>query len=320
MKCLVTGALGMLGQDTVRELTARGHTALAADRFGQGGAQSAYLPLDITDRAAVEKTMESLRPEAVLHLAAYTQVDAAEDPENREEVRRVNALGTRYLAEAAGRAGAKLMYLSTDYVFDGTGTRPWRPEDPPRAPLNFYGQTKLEGERAVAGALEKFYIVRTAWVFGLHGKNFVETMIGLGKTRDSVRVVNDQIGTPTYTKDLARLLADMIETEKYGIYHATNSESREGEYISWADLAEETFRAAGMDTEVRRVKAAEYGLSRAKRPCNSRLDKSKLKAAGFSPLPDWKDALRRYLKEREEAGRIPEPTAGGKEDSHGVPV
>ena len=224
-------------------------------------------------------------------------MDDAEDPKNQEKVHRINALGTQYIAEAAKAVGAKMIYISTDYVFDGQGTRPWQPDDKNYAPLNVYGQSKLDGELAVSSLLEKFFIVRIAWVFGLNGKNFIKTMVNVGKTHEEVRVVDDQIGTPTYTKDLARLLVDMVETDKYGYYHATNSESAPGEYISWADLAEEAYRAAGMKVKVNRVTTAEYGLSKAARPFNSRLDKSKLVDAGFTPLPDWRDAVKRYIEE-----------------------
>lgn len=256
----------------------------------------AYFSLDITDREAVLRQIDALRPDAVMHCAAWTAVDAAEDPENRETVRRVNADGTRYLAEAAARVGAKMLYISTDYVFGGEGDTPWDPDCREFAPLNHYGQTKFEGETAVAGALERFFIVRIAWVFGPHGQNFVKTMLRVGKTHDEVRVVNDQIGTPTYTVDLARLLADMIVTERYGYYHATN----EGGYISWFDFCREIYRQAGLATRVIPVSTKEYGLSRAARPANSRLDKTKLIREGFEPLPDWRDALGRYLLETEE--------------------
>ena len=252
-----------------------------------------YVQLDITDQAAVVATIETIKPDAIIHCAAWTAVDAAEDEENREKVHAINVDGTKYIAEAAKEVGAKMLYLTTDYVFDGKGESPWQPDDKNYAPLNYYGQTKLEGELAVSGTLDKYFIVRIAWVFGLNGKNFIKTMVNVGKTHDAVRVVDDQIGTPTYTYDLARLLVDMIETEKYGYYHATN----EGGYISWADLAEEVYRAAGMSVKVNRVTTAEYGLSKAARPENSRLDKSKLVEAGFKPLPGWKDAVRRYIAE-----------------------
>ena len=234
-----------------------------------------------------------MKPDAIIHCAAWTAVDAAEDEGNREKVDRINHLGTKYIAEAAKAVDAKMLYLSTDYVFDGKGERPWEPDDKFYAPLNVYGQSKLDGELAVAGILEKYFIVRIAWVFGLNGNNFIKTMIRVGKTNDQVRVVNDQIGTPTYTLDLARLLVDMIETDKYGYYHATN----EGGYISWYDFCVEFYTQYGLDTKVIPVTTAEYGLSKAARPKNSRLDKSKLKAAGFTPLPSWQDAVSRYLKE-----------------------
>ncbi len=299
MKVLVTGVNGQLGHDVVNELAKRGHKCIGS---GSGAAykgiddQSAvtktpYVSMDITDGAQVKAVMEALRPDAVIHCAAWTNVDGAEDPGNIARVFAVNADGTRHLAEACKALDCRMLYISTDYVFGGQGTKPWEPECTDYAPLNEYGRSKLAGERAVAELLEKYFIVRIAWVFGLNGKNFVKTMLRLGQTHDTLRVVNDQIGTPTYTFDLARLLADMIETEKYGYYHATN----EGGYISWADFAAEIFRQAGMDTRVIPVTTAEYGLSKAARPFNSRLDKSKIVRAGFEPLPDWRDALRRYL-------------------------
>ena len=233
-----------------------------------------------------------LRPDAVVHCAAWTAVDAAEEEANQDLVRRINADGTRYIAQACSDCGSKMVYLSTDYVFDGTGTEPWKPDCKDYSPLNVYGQSKLEGELAVSETLKKYFIVRIAWVFGINGKNFIRTMLDIGKKYDTIRVVNDQIGTPTYTLDLARLLVDMIETEKYGYYHATN----EGGFISWYDLACEVFRQAGYPTKVVPVTTQEYGLSKAARPFNSRLDKSKLAENGFTPLPDWKDAVRRYLE------------------------
>ena len=239
------------------------------------------------------EVVSKIHPDVIIHCAAWTNVDGAEDAENRAKVDAVNHLGTQYLAEAARAVDAKMIYVSTDYVFNGQGTDPWQPDDKSYAPLNVYGQSKLAGELAVAGTLEKYYIVRTAWVFGLNGKNFVKTMVNVGRTHDAVRVVSDQIGTPTYTKDLARLLADMAESEKYGYYHATN----EGGYISWYDFTREIYRQTGLDTKVIPVTTEEYGLSKAKRPFNSRLDKSKLIENGFRPLPDWKDALGRYLME-----------------------
>ena len=256
-----------------------------------------YIRLDITDQEAVKRTIEELKPDAIIHCAAWTAVDAAEDEENQDKVDRINHLGTQYIAEAVKNADAKMLYISTDYVFDGKGERPWQPDDKCFAPLNVYGRSKLRGELAVSSTLEKFFIVRIAWVFGANGKNFIKTMINAGKTRDAVRVVNDQIGTPTYTADLAGLLVDMIESEKYGYYHATQSECEEGGYISWYDFCVEFYRQYGLDTKVIPVTTAEYGLSKAARPENSRLDKSKLLSNGFKPLPDWKDAVARYLKE-----------------------
>jgi len=283
MKILVTGAAGQLGYDVVSELNKRGHEAVGVD----------VTEMDITDGAAVEQVITAVKPDAVIHCAAWTAVDAAEDEENIGKVRAINALGTENIARACRAVGAKMMYISTDYVFDGQGETPWQPDCDRYAPLNVYGKTKLEGELAVRRELEKYFIVRIAWVFGKNGKNFIRTMLNLGQKYPALRVVNDQIGTPTYTLDLSRLLADMIETEKYGVYHATN----EGGYISWADFAREIFRQAGMDTVVTPVSTQEYGLSKAARPFNSRLDKGKLIEQGFEPLPDWKDALARYLKE-----------------------
>ena len=297
MKIFVTGVNGQLGHDCVIELTGRGHTVTGSDIQDSCALDAPYVSLDITDGDAVKKTIGELQPDAVIHCAAWTAVDAAEDAENREKVHAINALGTRYIAEAAKTAGAKMIYISTDYVFDGTGTRPWEPDDKCYAPLNVYGQSKLDGELAVSSILERYFIVRIAWVFGLNGKNFIRTMVNVGKTHDTVRVVNDQIGTPTYTPDLARLLADMIETEKYGYYHATNSESEPGSYVSWYDFTKEIYRQAGMETTVIPVTTAEYGLSKAARPANSRLEKRKLAEAGFAPLPPWQDAVARYLKE-----------------------
>lgn len=305
MKVFVTGVGGQLGHDCVNELVARGHEAVGSDiqqsysgvNDGTPVVTVPYVQLDITNQDAVKSTIEDLRPDVIIHCAAWTAVDAAEDEENKAKVDAINHLGTQYITEAAKTVDAKMIYISTDYVFDGQGNRPWEPDDKNYAPLNVYGSSKLAGELAVSSTLDKYFIVRIAWVFGLNGKNFIKTMINVGKTHDTVRVVDDQIGTPTYTYDLARLLVDMIETEKYGYYHATNSESAPGEYISWADLAEEAYRAAGMDVKVARVTTAEYGLSKAARPFNSRLDKSKLVENGFKPLPDWKDAVKRYLAE-----------------------
>ena len=248
---------------------------------------------DITKKEEVERAITSEKPDAVIHCAAWTNVDGAEEPDNQPLVRSINADGTRNIAEACKKIDAKMLYISTDYVFDGQGTDPWDPDSKDYAPINFYGQTKLEGELAVVETLKKFFIVRISWVFGKNGKNFIQTMVNLGKTHDELRVVSDQIGSPTYTVDLARLLVDMVLTEKYGYYHATNS----GEYISWADFAKEIFRQADMATKVIPVTTEEYGLSKAKRPSNSRLSKEKLVANGFEPLPTWQDALNRYLAE-----------------------
>lgn len=294
MKILVTGAAGQLGHDVMLELSARGLEAVGSDIPAAPPMPGfPWAAMDITDADAVEKTLTDLRPDAVIHCAAWTAVDAAEDEENQPKVRAINAQGTANLAKACKAIDCKMLYISTDYVFNGQGETPWQPDCTDYAPLSVYGQTKLDGEQAVAATLEKFFVVRIAWVFGLNGKNFVKTMLNVGKKYDTVRVVNDQIGTPTYTPDLARLLADMIVTDKYGYYHATN----EGGYISWYDFTCEIFRQAGYDTKVVPVTTAEYGLSKAARPFNSRLDKSKLVANGFTPLPDWKDALARYLKQ-----------------------
>lgn len=305
MKIFVTGVCGQLGHDCMNELISRGYEAVGSDiqpsysgvLDGTAVVFAPYVRLDITDPEAVKETIAEIRPDAIIHCAAWTAVDAAEDEENRVKVDAINHLGTRYIAEAAKAVDAKMVYTSTDYVFDGKGERPWEPDDKCYAPLNVYGRSKLDGELAVSSILEKYFIVRIAWVFGLNGKNFIRTMINVGKTHDTVRVVNDQIGTPTYTLDLARLLVDMIETDKYGYYHATNSESEPGGYISWFDFCCEFYRQAGLKTHVIPVTTAEYGLSKAARPENSRLDKSKLTAAGFRPLPPWQDAVTRYLKE-----------------------
>ena len=301
MKVFVTGVGGQLGHDVVNELVSRGYEAVGSDiQPSYAGIQDytavttvPYVQLDITDQTAVEKTVKDIHPDVIIHCAAWTAVDAAEEEPNKEKVHAINVLGTQYIAEAARVVDAKMVYISTDYVFDGQGERPWEPDDKCYAPLNVYGQSKLDGELAVSSILSKYFIVRIAWVFGLNGKNFIKTMINVGKTHDTVRVVNDQIGTPTYTLDLARLLVDMIETEKYGYYHATN----EGGYISWFDFCCEFYRQYGLNTTVIPVTTKEYGLSKAARPFNSRLDKSKLISAGFTPLPVWQDAVRRYLKE-----------------------
>lgn len=283
MKVLVTGVKGQLGYDVVNELTKRGHTAICVD----------IDEMDITDKHSVQIVIEKTKPDAVIHCAAWTAVDLAEDENKIALVRAVNTDGTRNIAEICKKLNCKMMYISTDYVFNGQGTEPWKPDCKYYEPLNIYGQTKLGGELAVANLLEKYFIVRIAWVFGVNGNNFIKTMLNVGKKYDELTVINDQIGTPTYTYDLARLLVDMIETEKYGYYHATN----EGGYISWYDFACEIFKQAGYKTKVKPVTTEKYGLSKAKRPFNSRLDKSKLIENGFKPLPTWQDALSRYLKE-----------------------
>lgn len=301
MKVFVTGVGGQLGHDCVNELCSRGYVAIGSDvqpsyagvQDGSAVVFAPYIQLDITDKDAIAKTIEELHPDAIIHCAAWTAVDAAEDEENRTKVHSINVDGTKYIAKAAKVIDAKMLYLSTDYVFDGKGTRPWKPDDKNYAPLNYYGQTKLKGEQAVSRTLDKYFIIRIAWAFGLNGNNFIKTMINVGKKYDIVRVVKDQIGTPTYTLDLARLLVDMVETEKYGYYHATN----EGGYISWYDFCVEIYKQYGLKTSVIPVTTAEYGLSKAARPENSRLDKSKLIEAGFVPLPTWQDAVNRYLKE-----------------------
>ena len=290
MKVLVTGTSGQLGFDVMKELKSRGHEAIGADR-SESGADFEHVILDITNKDRVSEVVKEIHPDAIVHCAAWTNVDAAEESANLAMVRAVNVDGTRNLAEACKEVDAKFVYISTDYVFDGTGTEPWKPDDKNYAPINVYGQSKLDGELEVARILKKYYIVRIAWVFGKNGKNFVQTMIEVGKNHGIVKVVDDQIGTPTYTVDLARLLVDMVETERYGYYHATN----EGGFISWADFAEEIYRQTEMSTKVERVTTEEYGLSKAKRPFNSRLDKSKLGDVGFEPLPEWKDALSRFL-------------------------
>ena len=301
MKVLVTGVNGQLGHDVLNELLRRGHQGVGSGSSSEyrgiedssPACTAAYTAMDITDADQVLQTVRALFPDAVIHCAAWTNVDGAEDEQNIPKVFAMNEGGTRNLALACRGVGCKMMYISTDYVFNGQGTAPWQPDCKDFDPLNVYGKSKLAGEIAVSSLPEKYFIVRIAWAFGLNGKNFVKTMLNLGKTHDTLRVVNDQVGTPTYTYDLARLLADMIETEKYGYYHATN----EGGYISWYDFACEIFRQANMNTAVIPVTTAEYGLSKAARPFNSRLDKSKLRESGFEPLPDWRDALARYLKE-----------------------
>lgn len=290
MKVFVTGVAGQLGHDVMNELNRRGHVAIGSDVVEKNAVES-FERMDITDASAVEDVLTRVQPEAVIHCAAWTAVDLAEDADQREKVHRINAVGTRNIAQVCKKLGCKMLYISTDYVFDGQGETPWQPDCKDYRPLNVYGQTKLEGELAVSELLEKYFIVRIAWVFGINGSNFVRTMLGVGKKYDTVRVVCDQIGTPTYTFDLARLLVDMVESEKYGYYHVTN----EGGYISWYEFACEIFKQAGYDTKVVPVTTEEYGFSKAARPHNSRLDKSKLTAMGFQPLPTWQDALGRYL-------------------------
>lgn len=314
MKFFVTGVGGQLGHDVMNELLKRGHDGVGSDiqEVYSGIADDSavttapYVQLDITDKAAVDRVITEVNPDAIIHCAAWTAVDMAEDNDKVEKVRAINAGGTQNIADVCKKLdevkpnGCKMTYISTDYVFDGQGTEPWQPDCKDYKPLNVYGHTKLEGELAVSGTLEKYFIVRIAWVFGLNGKNFIKTMLNVGKTHDTVRVVNDQIGTPTYTYDLARLLVDMNETDKYGYYHATNEgATADTAYISWYDFTKEIYRQAGYKTEVLPVTTAEYGLSKAARPFNSRLDKSKLMEAGFEPLPSWQDALSRYLKEIE---------------------
>ena len=303
MKVLVTGVAGQLGHDVMNELAKRGYEGVGSDiapvysgiADGSAVCTMPYVAMDITDAASVETIIGGVNPDVVVHCAAWTAVDLAEDEDKVEKVRAINAGGTKHIADVCKKLGCKMVYISTDYVFDGQGEQPWQPDCKEYKPLNVYGQTKLEGELAVSETLDKYFIVRIAWVFGLNGKNFIKTMLSVGQKYDTVRVVCDQIGTPTYTLDLSRLLVDMIETEKYGYYHATN----EGGYISWYDFTLEIFKQAGYTTKVIPVTTAEYGLSKAARPFNSRLDKSKLTEAGFETLPTWQDALSRYLKEIE---------------------
>uniref|UniRef100_UPI004027C8FA dTDP-4-dehydrorhamnose reductase n=2 Tax=Lachnospira sp. TaxID=2049031 RepID=UPI004027C8FA len=300
MKVLVTGVSGQLGHDVMNELAKRGYTGVGSDIAPEYSGvddntavvNMEYVQMDITDENAVDEIITRVNPDVIVHCAAWTAVDMAEDDDKVEKVRAVNAGGTRNIAKTAKKLDCKMVYISTDYVFDGQGEKPWEPDCKDYKPLNVYGQTKLEGELAVSELLDKYFIVRIAWVFGVNGKNFIKTMINVGKTHDTVRVVNDQIGTPTYTLDLSVLLVDMIETDKYGYYHATN----EGGYISWYDFTLEIYKQAGLDTKVIPVTTKEYGLSKAARPFNSRLDKSKLVKNGFTPLPTWQDATRRYVE------------------------
>lgn len=301
MKVFVTGVAGQLGHDVMNELATRGYQGIGTDiAESYSGVQDGtpvtlmpYIQLDITDEDAVISTITNINPDVVIHCAAWTAVDAAEEEENKDKVFSINVNGTENISRACKSVNAKMVYISTDYVFDGKGTEPWQADCKDYAPLNIYGKTKLEGEKIVSEILDKYFIVRIAWVFGVNGGNFIKTMLKIGKKFDSIKVVNDQIGTPTYTFDLAKLLVDMIETDKYGYYHATNG----GGYISWYDFACEIFRQAGYTTKVNPVTTKEYGISKAARPFNSRLDKSKLTDNGFNPLPHWQDALKRYLEE-----------------------
>ena len=297
MKVFVTGVGGQLGYDVMNELTARGYEAVGSDILDNSNDEN-YVKLDITDADAVREALCEIKPDAVVHCAAWTAVDAAEDEENKQKVYLINSKGTENIAKVCKELDCKMVYISTDYVFNGQGEEPWEADCKDYAPLSVYGESKLQGELAVSSILDKYFIVRIAWVFGLNGKNFIKTMLNVGAKYDTVRVVCDQIGTPTYTLDLSRLLVDMLETEKYGYYHATN----EGGFISWYDFTCEIFRQAGYSTKVVPVTTAEYGISKAARPFNSRLDKSKLAESGFEPLPDWRDALSRYLKEIEKNG------------------
>ena len=310
MKVLVTGVAGQLGHDVMNELAGRGYEGIGSDiqevysgiQDGTAVTSMPYVQMDITDADCVKRVISEAAPDAVVHCAAWTAVDLAEEEEKKPIVQAVNVDGTRNIAKVCKELNCKMVYLSTDYVFDGQGETPWDPDCKDYKPLNVYGQTKLEGELAVSELLTKYFIVRIAWVFGKNGKNFIKTMLNVGKNHDTIKVVNDQIGTPTYTFDLAKLLVDMIETEKYGYYHATN----EGGYISWYDFTKEIFRQAvemGHEeysedkVKVLPVTTEEYGVSKAARPFNSRLDKAKLLENGFEPLPDWKNALERYLKD-----------------------
>ena len=303
MKFFVTGVAGQLGHDVMNELAKRGYEGVGSDiapqysgvEDGSSDTTMPYVGMDITDAKAVRETILSVKPDVVVHCAAWTAVDLAEDEDKKEKVYAINAKGTQNIADVCKELDCKVIYISTDYVFNGQGTEPWQPDCKDYQPLNVYGKTKLEGELAISNTVSKYFIVRIAWVFGLNGQNFIKTMLSVGKTHDEVRVVNDQIGTPTYTYDLSRLLVDMAETDKYGYYHATN----EGGYISWYDFTCEIYKQAGLSTKVTPVTTAEYGVSKAARPFNSRLDKSKLTENGFRPLPTWQDALSRYLKEIE---------------------
>ena len=309
MKVFVTGVNGQLGHDVMNSLYYAEIDAIGSDikesysgvQDGSPACTMPYIGLDLTDEEKTRKVIAEEEIDAIIHCAAWTAVDAAEEPENQAIVEKINGEDPGVLARIMKERDGKMLYLSTDYVFSGEGTEPWSPDETNFSPINFYGKTKLMGEEKIREVLEKYFIVRIAWVFGLNGKNFIKTMLKVGKSHEEVRVVNDQIGNPTYTLDLAELLVDMICTEKYGNYHATN----EGDYISWYDFTKEIYRQAGLKTKVIPVSTEEYGLSKAKRPKNSRLDKKKLRQQGFVPLPDWKNALSRYLEElpEEEGGK-----------------
>ena len=293
MKIFVTGATGQLGCEVVQTLKKRGHFVIGSSTKATAhGSADVWVCLDLTDAKAVQDVLRSIQPDAVIHCAAWTKVDLAEEPEQKEAVYAVNVEATKQIATVCKEIGSKLLFISTDYVFDGTGERPWKPDDVVCQPVNVYGQTKYEGEQIISSLLEKYFIVRISWLFGEHGENFVKTMLKVGQKYDTVRVVCDQIGTPTYAPDVAELLAELIQSEQYGYYHATN----EGGYISWYAFTCEIYRQAGYTTKVIPVTTEEYGLSKAVRPRNSRMDKQKLKEKGFALLPDWKDALGRYLR------------------------
>lgn len=292
MKFFVTGVCGQLGHDVMNELAIRSYEAVGSDILEHSCFEN-YIKLDITNAEDVKKVISKEKPDVVIHCAAWTAVDAAEEAENREKVESINVFGTENIALAVKEVGAKMVYISTDYVFDGSGVEPWEEDSREYSPISVYGKSKLDGELKVSSILDKYFIIRTAWVFGVGGNNFIKTMLNVGKKYDTLRVVNDQIGTPTYTLDLARLIVDMAITEKYGYYHATN----EGGFISWYDFACEIFKRAGYSTSVVPVTTKEYGISKAARPFNSRLSKKKLTKNGFKPLPDWQNALERYLKE-----------------------
>ncbi len=295
MRILVTGANGQLGHDVVKEALKRGFEVVGTGSRDKENRpiDSNYIQLDIKDRDAVFSVIEKVRPDIVIHCAAWTNVDMAEKKENRDKVYAVNHLGTKHIAEACRKIDAKILYISTDYVFSGHGDKPYPSDCDVFLPLNVYGDSKLQGENEIREMLKKYFIIRTSWVYGINGNNFIKTMLNLSKNHNEIQVVNDQIGRPTYTKDLAELIVEMINTDKYGTYNATN----EGDYISWYDFAVEIFKTADIEIKVNPVSTEKYGSSTARRPLNSRLDTSKLKDNGFTPLPDWKDGLKRYMEE-----------------------